>query len=205
MSQEQTVNTQQDNIEEIVSTTEQVIDNELHDVNEDVLSDELESAQSSEEATETIEESELTQLQQRNAQLEEQLLRLQAEIQNMRRIHTREKQDAAKFRSQNLATSLLDVADNLERALSTQPTNEEAQSLHKGVEMVYNQFVSAFEKENIQVINPLGESFDPNYHQAVSVMPAEDGQETDKVMTVLQKGYVLNERVLRPAMVIVSQ
>lgn len=137
--------------------------------------------------------------------LEEKVLRLQAEIANMQRINQKERQDAAKYRSQNLATELLDVVDNLERALATETTSEDAVALKKGVEMVVSQLKLAFEREKIQEINPEGEVFDPNFHQAVSVMAGDEETESDTVLNVLQKGYQLHDRVLRPAMVIVSE
>lgn len=155
------------------------------------------------EATETVDP--LVELQAEVEAAEERNLRLQAEIANMRRINTRERQDAAKYRSQSLATHLLDVVDNLERALATEVTSDEALAMKKGVEMVYKQFLTAFEKEKINVLNPLNEAFDPNFHQAVSVMPREEGQDADIILNVLQKGYVLEDRILRPAMVIVSE
>lgn len=150
-------------------------------------------------------DSEAVQLQAQLYEAEERNLRLQAEIANMRRINTRERQDAAKYRSQKLATQLLDVVDNLERALAADVTSEEATALKKGVEMVYNQFLTAFEKEKITVLDPLNEAFDPNYHQAVSVMPRAEDQAADVIINVLQKGYLLDDRILRPAMVIVSE
>ncbi|WP_446456669.1 nucleotide exchange factor GrpE [Tuanshanicoccus yangjingiae] len=137
--------------------------------------------------------------------LEERVLRLQAEIANMQRINAKERQDAAKFRSQKLASELLDVVDNLERALQTETVSEDAAALKKGVEMVMTQLKSTFEREQIVVIDPIGEAFNPNFHQAVSVMPAAEGQASETVLTVLQKGYQLHERVLRPAMVIVAE
>lgn len=137
--------------------------------------------------------------------LEERVLRLQAEIANMQRINAKERQDAAKYRSQKLASEMVDVLDNLERALATPTSSDDAQALKKGVEMVYEQVKVAFEKENILVIDPIDQEFDPNFHQAVSVMPAEQDQGPDKVVQVLQKGYQLHDRVLRPAMVIVTQ
>lgn len=154
---------------------------------------------------ETQEVSELDKLKQENEELDDKILRLQAEMANMRRINTRERSEAAKFRSQNLASSLLEVIDNLERALQTETPSEDGQALKKGVEMVHNQFKNAFEKEKIDTIDPLNEEFDPNFHQAVSVMPAGEGQESNHVIQVLQKGYRIDNRVIRPAMVIVSE
>ncbi|MBA5728768.1 nucleotide exchange factor GrpE [Aerococcaceae bacterium INB8] len=154
---------------------------------------------------ETQEVSELDKLKQENEELDDKILRLQAEIANMRRINSRERSEAAKFRSQNLASSLLEVIDNLERALQTETTSEDGEALKKGVEMVHNQFKYAFEKEKIETIDPLNEEFDPNFHQAVSVMPVGEGQESNHVIQVLQKGYRIDNRVIRPAMVIVSE
>ena len=168
---------------------------------------EVQVVQSNESLDQAIEEAEdqVSQLEAEKEALSDQLLRLQAEIQNMRRINQRERQDAAKYRSQSLASYLLDVADNLERALATPAESEDAKAIHKGIEMVYKQFQQAFEREGISVIDPLNQAFDPNFHQAVSMMPAGEGQEADTVINVLQKGYMLQDRVLRPAMVIVAQ
>lgn len=149
--------------------------------------------------------SELDTLKEEKQALEDKVLRLQAEIANIQRRNTRERQDSAKFRSQHLATELIEVLDNLERALEVETTTEEANAIKTGVEMVHKQFVQAFENEKIESINPLNEEFDPNFHQAVSIMPGEEGQASNTVINVLQKGYRIDNRVLRPAMVIVSE
>lgn len=147
---------------------------------------------------------EIEHLQEEIQSLEDKNLRLQAEIANMQRSHTRERQDAAKYRSQFLAKNLMDAIDNLERALQIEAKSEESQAIHKGVQMVYDQIIQAFANENITVLDPLNEDFDPNFHQAVTTQPVAEGQEADKVVNVLQKGYLLNDRIIRPAMVIVS-
>lgn len=175
-------------------------------INEEVTIDKTEiDLENQESVEEVVEHDPIAELEAEKNALEDRTLRLQAEIANMQRINTKERQDAAKYRSQKLATEMLDVIDNLERALQTETSSEDALSLKKGVEMVLQQFLSAFERENITVIDPLGEKFDPNLHQAVSVMSAEEGQESDTVINVLQKGYQLNERIIRPAMVIVAE
>lgn len=147
---------------------------------------------------------ELAELKAAKEVLEDRVLRLQAEISNMQRTNTRERQNAAKYRSQSLATNLLDVVDNFERALLTEVTSEDALALKKGIEMVNSQLLTALEREKVTIIDPINEAFDPNFHQAVSTMPAEEGQASDLVVNVLQKGYLLDDRVIRPAMVIVS-
>lgn len=148
---------------------------------------------------------ELETLKEQTEQLEDQVLRLQAEIANMRRTHTRDRQEAAKYRSANLASKLVDAFDNLERALESEIESEDGLALKKGVEMVYQQLIQGFNEENIEVVNPLNEPFDPNFEQAVSVMPAEEGVEDNTVVHVVQKGYKIDNRVIRPAMVIVAQ
>lgn len=167
---------------------------------------EVKATSTDEETVETkVEENPLAELEAKNDALEDQVLRLRAEIANMKRTNAKDRQDLAKYRSQKLATSMLEVVDNLERALQSETNSDDAKALKKGVEMVLSQLQNAFESENIKVIDPMGEKFDPNFHQAVSVMEAEEGQDSDVVINVLQKGYLLHERVIRPAMVIVSQ
>ncbi len=167
---------------------------------------EVEATSTVEKTVETkVEENPFAELEAKNDALEDQVLRLQAEIANMKRTNAKDRQDLAKYRSQKLATSMLEVVDNLERALQSEANSDDAKALKKGVEMVLSQLQNAFESENIKVIDPMGEKFDPNFHQAVSVMEAEEGQDSDVVINVLQKGYLLHERVIRPAMVIVSQ
>lgn len=174
-------------------------------VEETVVESEEETVDETIEQTETdAKKDELAELKAANAALEDRALRLQAEISNMQRTNARDRQNAAKYRSQSLATNLLEVVDNFERALTTEVTSDDALTLKKGIEMVHGQLLSALEREKVTMIDPLNEPFDPNFHQAVSTMPAEEGQATDIVVNVLQKGYQLDDRVIRPAMVIVS-
>ena len=163
-----------------------------------------------EETTESVEveQPEVDELAEAKAALEEmenKYLRVQAEMANIQKRNAKERQDAAKFRSQSLATELLPVIDNLERALAIEVADEHGKNLKKGIEMVMETFNAALKSEGIEVIDPLNESFDPNYHQAVQTVPVEDGQTSETVVQVLQKGYDLKGRVLRPAMVIVAQ
>ena len=176
------------------------------DSSEEIESSEQEIVDVDNETSENDEATdELTVLQTQNSELEDKVLRLQAEISNIQRRNMLDRQSSAKYRSQKLATELLDVVDNLERALAIDVQSDDAKALKEGVEMVYNRFVSVFEKENIKVINPLNEEFDPNFHQAVSMMAAQEGQTSNTVINVLQKGYLLEDRVIRPAMVIVAE
>ncbi|MGX7417760.1 nucleotide exchange factor GrpE [Carnobacterium gallinarum] len=175
--------------------------------NEEVV-EELQNETDSQEILENeelVEVDELAETKVALDEMEDRYLRLQAELANMRKRGQKEREDAAKYRSQSLATELLPVIDNLERAMATDIDDAQAEGLKKGLEMVMTTFRTALKNEGIEEINPVNEAFDPNYHQAVQTQPVEEGQASDTIVTVLQKGYVLKDRVLRPAMVIVAQ
>ena len=135
----------------------------------------------------------------------DQYLRAEAEIQN---IQTRNKKDQAaliKYDGQQLAHDILPALDNLERALSTPVEGEQAESLKKGIEMVQKHLMDALTSNGVTEIKAEGEKFDPNIHQAVQTVAAESDDQKDHVTKVLQKGYRLKDRILRPAMVMVAQ
>ena len=127
-------------------------------------------------------------------------LRAKAEAENARRRALDEIDKARKFALDKFAAELLPVKDSLEAALATGDAAS-IESLKSGVELTLKQLSGVFDKNNIIEINPLGDKFDPNYHQAISMV--EGDGEANTVATVLQKGYALNERVVRPALVIV--
>ena len=170
---------------------------------EKIVADEAPQEEVTEETTTELTNEE--KLQQEVEKLNDQVYRLSAEISNIQKRNAKERQDAAKYRSQSLAQNLLNVIDNLERAIASPSESEDAQNLKKGIEMVYESFLYALKEEGIEEIEALNQPFDPNKHHAVQAIPAEEGQESDVVVQVFQKGYMLKDRVLRPAMVIVSQ
>ena len=184
-----------------METNEQNIKEELNE--ENVVTDETPQEEVTEETTTELTNEE--KLQQEVEKLNDQVYRLSAEISNIQKRNAKERQDAAKYRSQSLAQNLLNVIDNLERAIASPSESEEAQNLKKGIEMVYEGFLYALKEEGIEEIDALNQPFDPTLHHAVQTVPVEEGQEADKVVQVFQKGYKLKDRVLRPAMVIVSQ
>ena len=130
-----------------------------------------------------------------------QVLYVKAEGENIRRRASDDIDKARKFALEKFSSELLAVKDSLDAALSVE--SADVASYKNGVELTAKQLLSVFEKFNIAEINPLGEKFDPNKHQAISMVPAEG--EPNTVLSVLQKGYSLNERVLRPALVTVIQ
>lgn len=133
-------------------------------------------------------------------------LRAQAEIQNIRRRAEQDVEKAHKFALEKFSKELLTVVDNLERglnALDTAVTDEKTQALVDGVEMTHKEFISTLAKFGVEAVGVVGEVFNPELHQAISMQPAE-GIEANHISVVLQKGYTLQGRVLRPAMVMVA-
>ncbi|WP_100372235.1 nucleotide exchange factor GrpE [Bacillus sp. FJAT-45037] len=167
---------------------------------EHVDSEQAESSASEETVVEDMQED---TAEAQVAELTNRMLRVQADYDNLRRRSRVEKEAAAKYRSQTLIEGLLPVVDNFERALLVKPETEEAKSLLSGMEMVYRQLQDTLKNEGVEVIETVGQTFDPHLHQAV-IQVSEDGFETDQIVEELQKGYKLKDRVLRPSMVKVN-
>lgn len=133
------------------------------------------------------------------------LLRSRAEIENLRRRTEQDVEKAHKFAVEKFSKDILNTIDNLERALGT-PANKEDESvkaLFDGVELTLKELVSTVSRFGVEAVGVVGEAFNPDLHQAISMQPAE-GFETNQISVVLQKGYTLNGRVIRPAMVMVA-
>ena len=168
----------------------------------DTLSEETIEDSNSEEVEEEKNPVEL--LEEKLEKEENKYLKLYAEFENYKRRAREEAERNNKYKNQSLATDLLSVLDNLERALQETGDSESFESLHKGVEMVYKDFLNKLEANGITQIQSLDEPFDPNFHQAV-MSESKDGVEAGIVIEELQKGYLLKDRVIRPSMVKVSE
>ncbi len=132
-------------------------------------------------------------------------LRALAELENARKRFDKEKDDTQKYAVSQFSKDLLAVYDNLERAiLSCQSDQATVDTIQKGVVMTLDQLTQIFEKYHISCLNPMGEKFDPHYHQAIMEIESDE-HEPQHVVQVLQKGYVINGRLLRPVMVGVSK
>jgi molecular chaperone GrpE len=142
----------------------------------------------------------LAEAQVKVAQLQEEFLRAKAETENVRRRAQEDVQKAHKFAIESFAEHLLPVLDSLEAALAD--NSSDIGKVREGVELTLRQLAGALEKGRVVALNPVGEKFDPHRHQAISLVPAE--QEANTVVAVLQKGYVIADRVLRPALVTVA-
>ena len=169
-------------------------------VNETEVVDQVESAAAANGENEL--EAKLAEAQAKAAELQDAFLRARAETENMRRRAQDDVTKAHKFAIEGFAEALLPVRDSLEMALKVDTPSVE--SLKEGVEMTLKQLNTAFEKNRLQEVAPqAGDKLDPMKHQAISTVPAD--QEANTVVTVLQKGYMIADRLLRPALVTVSQ
>lgn len=159
------------------------------------------AAQAAEQAAQPSPEEQIATLKAQNADLADQYLRAKAEAENARRRADDEVSKARKFAVESFAESLLAVADSLEAGLAIHEAS--AQQIREGAEATLKQLHSALSRHKVLPIAPAaGEKFDPHRHQAISVVPAD--QEANTVVAVLQKGYSIAERVLRPALVTVA-
>ncbi|MBC1479160.1 nucleotide exchange factor GrpE [Listeria seeligeri] len=156
------------------------------------------------EDTLTEDQAKILELENKLDEMESRYLRTQADFDNVKKRHVAELDAKQKYRSQSLAQDILPALDSFEKALATKAEHEEVKQILKGMEMVYNQILVAFEKEGIEVIPAVGEQFDPNFHQAV-MQDSDENAANNEITAELQKGYKLKDRVIRPSMVKVNQ
>ncbi len=173
------------------------------------LSEELETVeedQAENASSDTVETDSVSDvLTEEIADLKEQVLRAHAETQNARRRAEQDVEKARKFALEKFVSDLLPVADNLERAIAAGNAEDETQAaVLEGVSLTLKSLIDTLKKYNVEPIDPQGEPFDPQLHQAMTMVPNPD-VEPNTVIDVFQKGYTLNGRLVRPAMVVVSQ
>ncbi len=185
-------------------------DENRNEQTDEKLKDE-EVVESSADATDEAgaqEPDEASALREQVKEYQEQVLRSQAEMQNVRRRAEIDVEKAHKFALEKFVKELLPVADSLEKAVETteasQGEDERLASIREGAEMTLNLFMNSLRKFNVAQLNPVGEPFDPQHHEAMSMVPAPDA-EPNSVVAVVQKGYTLNDRLVRPAMVVVAK
>ena len=159
------------------------------------------TADVAETSTDKTPEQEIVELQQKVSDLQDHFLRAKAEGENIRRRAVEDIAKAHKFAIESFAEHLVPVTDSLYAALSTDAGD--AKAFKEGLEITLKQLLSAFEKGRMTEINPaVGDKFDPHHHQAIASVPSE--QDANTVVSVLQRGYSISDRVLRPALVMVS-
>lgn len=173
---------------------------------EENISTEAESTTA--EASEQGEEDHIQLLEDARAKVDEHwdlYMRTQAELENLRRRAERDVQNAHKFGLEKFVNELLPVMDSMELGMAATNTEEEAvKPLYEGMQLTLKMFQSVLEKMGVAAVNPENEAFNPEFHQAMSMQETADA-EPNTVLAVMQKGYVLNERLVRPAMVVVSK
>lgn len=160
-------------------------------------------AEASEPQAEAAADSELEVLRKLAEENQQRYLRAQADFDNFRRRSRQEKEEFAKYASLKLIEQLLPVVDNFERALSSSKETKDFDSLVKGLDMTFRQLDQLLSQEGVKAIEALGQPFNPEFHQAVMQVESEEHEE-GFVVEELQKGYVLKDKVIRPAMVKVS-
>lgn len=189
---------------------EQVQDaNEIKDntINEETVTEGVSEVETSkgEEVTEgaSSTSTESQRLQELAEEYQGRALRAQADFDNFRRRTLKEKEELAQYATSKLVTELLPVMDNFERALVTTPANPEFEAFAKGVNMIFRQLEGVLKAEGLTAMETVGEPFNPEYHQAIMQVESEEYEE-GIVTEEIQKGYLLKDKVLRPAMVKVS-
>ena len=183
---------------------------------QDIESDGDESLESTEELVDdsedsSVEESNEEDLQEEDqksaevleiANLKDQLLRSTAEFENLKRRTVRDVENAHKFGTEKLISDLFPVIDSLEKAIETAQDVEGAEAIAEGVELSLKLFMDSLSRNGLSTVDPLGMPFDPSLHEALAVVPNENA-EPNSVMEVIQKGFTLNERLVRAAKVVV--
>ena len=168
------------------------------DQEENSAEEELEDTE--EQAEEEVEKS----LEEQVDELKDQLLRAQAEVQNVRRVAGQEITKARLYGVESLAREFIAVGDNIQRALESCGEEAEISSIKEGLELTLKSFEGSLETAGILPVNPEKESFDPEKHEAISVVE-DDKQEANTVIDVIQRGFTIQNRILRPAKVVVTK
>lgn len=196
-----------DEAKEAMKNDEEIVVEDVA-VDDEAVTEQIEAEtdvlQEDEAPVESSEASRIADLEAKVAELEDKLLRSQAEIQNIQQRHAREVQNVRKYDGQKLAGAVLPAVDNLERALQVEADDTVTKQIKTGVEMTLKTLVQALADNGISATGEVGEAFDPTKHQAIQSVESEDVA-SGEIAAVLQKGYMIQDRVLRPAMVAVAK
>lgn len=191
--------------------SEQTVDNTQTGTSEEeaVQASEAEEQIKSEEAQElTAEEKLEKELETVKKLVEEQkdkYLRLSAEFDNYRKRTLKEKAELIKNGGEKAITSILPILDDLERALQNMQKAEDVKAIYDGVDLIYQKFLKELSHEGLKKMEPIGEAFDTDYHEAIALVPSPSEEQKGKVLDCVQTGYTLNDKVIRHAKVVVAQ
>lgn len=156
----------------------------------------------------TPEEKLQTQLeaaQKETEELKDKYLRLSAEFDNYRKRTLKEKAELIKNGGEKAITSILPILDDLERALQNMEKWDDVKAMHEGIDLIYQKFLKGLSQQGLEKMEPIGENFDTDYHEAVALIPASEESQKGKVLDCVQTGYKLNDKVIRHAKVVVAQ
>ncbi|MBM6619242.1 nucleotide exchange factor GrpE [Bacillus suaedaesalsae] len=195
------VTNEKDIVEEVVTEVE---NEQVEGATADTNSEEQLHSESVEVDELTLALNKVKELEDALDENENKLLRLQADFDNYRRRVRLDQEAAEKYRAQSLVSDILPSLDNFERALKVETNDEQMKSLLQGMEMVYKGLIEAVKKEGVEIIESVGQQFDPHLHQAVMQVD-EPNVESNVIVEEFQKGYKLKDRVIRPSMVKVNQ
>lgn len=193
-------------MENTTDQNENVVEEKVSETNQETHPDEQVEAKG--EAHEELVEEEVEAAEKKHEEVDykEKYYYLLAEMQNMQKRAEKEKDSLRKFGNEKILKDLVDVIDNFERTLSfiVGDEDEKVKNIVVGIEMINKQFIESLTKHGLKQIDALGKEFDPNFHEALAQQPAE-GKKEMEVIQVHQSGYTLNDRLLRPAKVIVAK
>jgi len=184
------------------------LENKSEDLKENINENSKTLDEEVKELNNNLEKDPIKNLEEKVEELNDKLLRSLAESQNLRKIHDKEKEDLIKYSSSNFAREVLNIADNLERAFdlfnnNPEFNNDKFKDVKVGIELIKKELINSFERNGIKSIDSVGKKFDPNYHQALNEV--ESDKEEGTIVYEIQKGYMLYDRLLRPAMVSISK
>lgn len=157
------------------------------------------------QASEGISENPLAKLQEEAAKAKDQYLRTLADLENTRKRLHREKEEFVRFAAESMVRELLPVLDSLDNALVAVDKQSDPQAVIKGVHLIYRQLLGVLSKEGVKRIATIGETFDPNKHEAIAHLEATDAQQDNQIVEEVQVGYTMHDRLIRPAMVKVAR
>ncbi|MCR8659201.1 nucleotide exchange factor GrpE [Paenibacillus endoradicis] len=194
------MSTKKQNNEFVDTATEQVDS----DMNHDEVNETTQQAAQEPQVNEVTEEnSQTVELLAQLDEAQQKLLRVQADFDNFRRRTQKEKEELAKYASAKLVENLLPTVDNFDRAIAASAANQDYDALAKGVDMIFRLLMSTVEAEGLITMDTIGQPFNPEYHQAVMTVETDEYEE-GIIVEELQKGYLIKDKVIRPAMVKVS-
>lgn len=187
-----------------VENKEKDLNEQQEQVNEEVVNETTEQVDNQEER-EQVELTEEEKLKQEVQELNDKYLRIYSEFENFRRRTAKERLELLKSAGQDILSALLPVVDDFDRAVKTQETSEDLASLKEGMTLVHNKLHNILQQKGLKQFESIGKEFDSDYHEAITKIPAPDKKLKGKIVDEIEKGYMLNDKVLRFAKVVVGE